>query len=179
MSVGPFASGKAILNTLVRLLPIALYSGSSVSALLFGDFRGTLLFVGFIINEAIAYGYRLILNGVYNPQCALLKTEEDYFVLPSPISQTVGFFFGFFMSEMYAKGAFYPSRFFVLLVVLILTIFSRVNVGCKSFLDALYCAFLGILLGVGWFNIVKEYYRHDFYKLDESSNVLSDFLKLE
>lgn len=179
MSIGPFASGKAILNTLVRLLPIALYSGSSVSALLFGDFRGTLLFVGFIINEAIAYGYRLILNGVYNPQCALLKTEEDYFVLPSPISQTVGFFFGFFMSEMYAKGAFYPSRFFVLLVVLILTIFSRVNVGCKLFLDALYCAFLGILLGVGWFNIVKEYYRRDFYKLDESSNVLSEFLKLE
>ena len=179
MSVGPFASGKAILNTLVRLLPIALYSGSSISALLFGDFRGTLLFVGFIINEAIAYGYRLILNGVYNPQCALLKTEEDYFVLPSPISQTIGFFFGFFMSEMYSQGAFYPSRFFVLLVVLILTIISRVNVGCKSFLDALYCAFLGILLGVGWFNIVKEYYRRDFYKLDESSNVLSEFLKLE
>jgi len=179
MSVSPFSSGKAILNTLVRLLPIALYSGSSVSALLFGDFRGTLLFVGFIINEAIAYGYRLILNGVYNPQCALLKTEEDYFVLPSPISQTLGFFFGFFMTEMYSQGVFYPSRFFVLLVVLILTIFSRVNVGCKSFLDALYCAFLGILLGVGWFNIVKEYYRRDFYKLEESSNVLSDFLKLD
>lgn len=179
MSVGPFASGKAILNTLVRLLPIALYSGSSVSALLFGDFRGTLLFVGFIINEVIAYGYRLILNGVYNPQCALLKTEDEWFVLPSPISQTVGFFFGFFMSEMYSQGAFYPSRFFILLVILILTIFSRVNVGCKSFLDALYCAFLGILLGVGWFNIVKEYYRRDFYKLDESSDVLSDFLKLE
>ena len=179
MTVSPFSSGKAILNTLVRLLPISLYSGSAMSALLFDDFRGTLLFVGFIINEAIAYGYRLILNGVYNPQCALLKTEEDYFVLPSPISQTIGFFFGFFMTEMYAQGVFYPSRFFVLLVVLILTIFSRVNVGCKSFLDALYCAFLGILLGVGWFNIVKEYYRRDFYKLEESSNVLSDFLKLD
>lgn len=178
MSISPFSTGKAILNTIVRLLPIALYSGSSISALLFGDFRGTLLFVGFIINEAIAYGYRLILQGVYNPQCALLKTEEDYFVLPSPITQTIGFFFGFFMTEMYSQGQFFPSRFFVLLVLLVLTIFSRINVGCKSFLDALYCAFLGILLGVGWYNIVKEYYRRDFYKLEETSSVLSDFLKL-
>ena len=177
MSVSPLNTGKAILNTIIRLLPIALYSGSSISSLLFGDFRGTLLFLGFIINEAIAYGYRLILQGVYNPQCSLLKTEDDYFVLPSPITQTVGFFFGFFITEMYAQGVFYPSRFFILLVVLIFTIFSRVNVGCKSFLDALYCACLGMLLGVGWFNIIKDYYRRDFYKLEDSSNVLADFFE--
>ena len=179
MFVSIFSSGKALLNTFVRLAPIALYSGSAISGLAFDDFRAIILFIGFIINEAIAYGYRMILKGVYNPQCALMKTEEDYFVLPSPISQTVGFFYGFLMSEMYSKGEFIPVRFFVMTTILGITIFSRINVGCKSFLDALYCALLGILLGVGYFNIIKEYYRRDFYKMTKTDTVLDDFFKLD
>lgn len=173
MSTSPFSAIKAITNTLVRVSPLGLYAGSAISGLVFEDFRATLLLLGFIINEAIAYGYKLILQGVYNPQCALMRTEEDYFVLPSSITQTVGFFYGFLLMDMYNQSTFSPWRFFILTVVLIITMFSRINIGCESFLDSIYCAVLGTLLGVGYFNIIKEYYRRDFYKAGATKSASS------
>ena len=47
MEVGFLTLIKAILNTIVRLLPLGFYSGSAMSALMFQDIRGTILFVGF------------------------------------------------------------------------------------------------------------------------------------
>jgi hypothetical protein len=175
-----FTAGKAIINTLVRLAPVALYTGSATSGLVFEDFRAVILLVGFILNEAIAYGYRIMFQGIYNPQCALMKTPDDYFVLPSPITQTIGFFAGFFLMDMYNNGVFAPMRFFFLCTILIVTIYSRINIGCKTLLEALYCAILGMILGVGYYNVIKEYYRRDFYKTDESTTTgsVSDFFNL-
>lgn len=177
--VNVFGVGTAILNTLVRLMPVGLYTGSAMSGLVFDDFRGTILFLGFLANEAIAYGYRMIFQSIYNPQCALMKTEDDYFVLPSPITQTAGFFFGFMMADMYAQDMFMPWRFFIMVTVMMLVIYSRVNVGCENVLDSVYCAMLGILLGVGYFNIVKDYYRASFYKVSSTVDTASDFFKLD
>lgn len=177
--VNVFGVGTAILNTIVRLIPVGLYTGSAMSGLVFDDFRGTILFLGFLANEAIAYGYRMIFQGIYNPQCALMKTEDDYFVLPSPITQTVGFFFGFMMADMYAQDMFMPWRFFIMVTVMMLVIYSRINVGCENVLDSVYCAMLGILLGVGYFNIVKDYYRANFYKVSSAVDTASDFFKLD
>lgn len=178
MSVNLFFSIKALINTCVRLIPIGLYTGSAISGLVFDDFRGALLLLGFIINEAIAMGYRMIMRGVYNPQCALTRTESDFFVLPSPITQTVGFFYGFYLTDMYYKGAFEPGRFFVMTVLLSITIFSRINVGCKSFVEALYCSVLGMILGMGYFNVIKHYYRPDFFRLENVDSAVDDFFKL-
>lgn len=172
--------GTVVLNTIVRIIPVGLYTGTAMSGLIFGDFRGTILFAGFMINEAISYGYRLILNGIYNPQCALMKTEEDYFVLPSPVTQTFGFFYGFLMAEMYNQGAFLPTKFFVLTVIMILIIYSRVNIGCESILDSIYCTLLGMILGMGYFQIVKDYYHQDFFKIDKNTeDIMADFFKLD
>ncbi len=179
-AVSLFSAGKAIINTLIRLAPVALYSGSVVSGVVFEDFRAVILLVGFILNEAIAYGYRMILQGIYNPQCALMKTADDYFVLPSPITQTVGFFTGFFLMQMYNDGVFLPARFFFLMAFVVVASYSRINVGCESFLESLYCVILGMILGVGYFNIIKDYYRRDFFKTTESTEAsdVSDFFKL-
>lgn len=179
MSSYMFAS-KAILNTLVRLSPIGLYSGSALSAFIFSDFRATLLFGGLMINEGIALGYRLILRGIYNPQCALLQNGDDYFVLPSPITQTIGFVIGFFIAKMFNDGEFLPIQFFTMFVIIAIVIFSRINVGCMDFLDAIYCAILGMVLGIGYFNLIKDYYRRDFYKIEASDEKdLANFFKIE
>ncbi len=167
-SLSAFSVGKAIINSLIRITPVALYTGSAVSGLVFEDFRASILLLGFVLNEAISYGYRMILQGVYNPQCALMKTDQDYFVLPSPICQTVAFFAGFMFSEMYARQEFLPGKTFFLIALIVLTIFSRVNVGCKSFLDALYTTLVGLVLGVFYFNVVKDYYRPDFFRAKAS-----------
>ena len=160
--------GMAFTNTLVRLMPVGLYTGSAIGGLLFSDTRGAILFAGFLINEAISYGYRMILQGIYNPQCALMKTDNDFFVLPSPITQTFGFFYGFIMSDMYNKGEFIPATFFFMTVMLLLVIYSRVNVGCKTMAEALYCSLLGMLLGAGYYYIIKDYYKADAIKLNIS-----------
>lgn len=180
-TISAISAGKAILNTIIRLTPIGLYSGSAMSAFLFNDFRATIVFAGLMLNEGIALGYRMIMKGIYNPQCALLQNEEDYFVLPSPITQTVGFLVGFFLAKMFNDGEFLPFRFFTMFVILLLTIFSRINVGCKGFPEAIYCALLGMILGVGYFNLIKDYYRRDFYKTDDTTDTqnLTDFFKLD
>lgn len=177
-TINIFFSVKALINTLVRMTPVGLYTGSALSGLVFDDFRGLLLLLGFILNEAIALGYRLIMRGVYNPQCALSRTDTDYFVLPSPITQTVGFFYGFYLMDMYNKGVFEPGRFFIMTIIVALTIFSRVNVGCKSFVEALYCTVLGMILGLGYYNAIKKYYKPDFYKLQSVDDTVDDFFRI-
>lgn len=167
-TINSFSVIKAIINSIVRISPVALYTGTAVSGLVFDDFRATILLFGFVIIEALSYGYRLILQGIYNPQCALMKTETDYFVLPSPITQTISFFAGFLFSEMYAKGVFNPGKTFGLVTIIVITIFSRINVGCETFLDSLFCTSIGLLLGVFYFTVIKDYYRSDFFRAEKS-----------
>jgi hypothetical protein len=180
--ISTFFISKALINTIIRLVPLSLYSGAIISGLVFDDFRAKLLFFGFVINEMISFGYRLILRGVSNPQCATLtNTGTDFFVLPSPITQTVGFFVGFMLMHMYSNNTFYPATFFVYMILIVLTVFSRVNIGCKSILEALYCLLLGLILGVGYYSIVKPYYKEKLFSTDEgnSDGVLNDFFKLD
>jgi hypothetical protein len=156
---------KLFINTGIRITPIGLYAGSAVSGAVFDDFRGVLLFAGFIGNELLALGYKMVLKGTTNPQCALTYSEGGTpFVLPSPISQTVGFFTGFFFMDMYFKNEFSPSKFFFLTILQILTIYSRVNVGCKTLLDAVFCSLIGMLTGVIYYNLIKDYYKADYLK---------------
>jgi hypothetical protein len=158
---------KIFINTTVRLMPIGLYSGSAMSGVVFQDFRGLLLFGGFLGNELISLGYRMILHGVVNPQCALTYSSEGSpFVLPSPITQTVGFFAGFFFMDMYYNNMFNYIEFFLLSLMLLITIYSRINVGCKTLLDSIYCALIGLLIGVIYYNLVKDYYKANYLAAD-------------
>ena len=154
---------KIFCNTAVRLSPIGLYTGSAMSGAVFQDFRGMLLFLGLLGNELISLGYRMILRGIVNPQCALTYSVEGIpFVLPSPITQTVGFFVGFFYMDMYYNNAFSPLQFFLLTMMLLITIYSRINIGCKTLLDSIYCALVGLLMGVIYYNLVQPYYKADY-----------------
>ena len=154
---------KILINTLVRLEPVGLYAGSAMSAVVFSDFRAVLLFVGFLGNELISLGYRMILRGAINPQCALLySSNNEPFVLPSPLCQTIGFFAGFFFMDMYYQNQFSTLKFFFLSALIFITMYSRVNVGCKTFIDAIYCTLVGLLIGVVYYNIIKDYYQANY-----------------
>ena len=167
MSLSFVDTFKIFINTLVRIVPIGLYTGSAMSGVVFQDFRGILLFCGFLGNELLGLGYRIVLHGVSNPQCALLYSQSGTpFVLPSPITQTVGFFAGFFCMDMYYRSMFSAMEFFILTFLMLITIFSRMNVGCKTLLDAVYCTLIGLLFGVVFYNIVQPYYKADYMSAD-------------
>lgn len=172
---------KIFINTLVRLAPLGLYAGSAMSGVTFEDFRGILLFCGFLGNELIALGYKMVLRGITNPQCALTYSEEGTpFVLPSPITQTIGFFAGFFYMDMYYNNEFSPMKFFLLTILLIITIYSRINVGCKTMLDAIYCALIGLLIGIVYYNLIKNYYKADYLKeeIKKADSSINNFFAL-
>lgn len=174
MEVNFFTLIKASINTLVRLCPIGLYAGSIMSSLIFNDFRGTLLFIGFIFNEIISLGYKMIFKALDNPQCAIFRSGENYLILPSPINQTIGFFVGFVLMDMYSSGVFSPVEFFSLLIILLISFWSRMNVGCSSFLDTLFSTSAGLLFGVGYYSIIVPYYKRDYTQnLPSSSTTLS------
>ena len=164
MSLSLIDTIKIFINTAVRITPVGLYAGAAMSGVVFNDFRGLLLFLGFLANELIGLGYKMVLRGVSNPQCALLYTETGTpFVLPSPISQTVGFFAGFFFMDMYYNNNFNAGKFLLLSILLLMTMYSRVNIGCKTLLDAVYCALIGLLIGVVYYSLIKDYYKADYW----------------
>lgn len=172
---------KIFVNTITRIEPIALYAGSAMSGVVFNDFRGLLLFIGFIGNELIGLGYKMVLRGVSNPQCALLYSESGVpFVLPSPISQTVGFFAGFFCMDMYYNNVFSPMKFFLLSIMLMMTIYSRINVGCKTLLDAIYCALIGLLSGGIYYSLIKDYYKADYLNttVTKANDAINNFFNI-
>jgi len=181
MSLSIIDTTKIFINTIVRIMPVALYTGSAMSGAVFQDFRGLLLFCGFLGNELLGLGYRMVLHGVSNPQCALTYSESGTpFVLPSPISQTVGFFAGFFFMDMYYNNTFSPTKFFILVILILITIYSRMNVGCKSLLDAVYCTLIGLLFGVVYYSLVESIYRADYLDktLTTASTEIDNFFKL-
>lgn len=160
----------SIVNTLVRLLPVALYTGTIVSNLVFDDFRANLLFIGFLVNEMLSFAYKFALKGTDKAECALLADPSNYYVLPSSITQTVGFFFGFILADVYFSNEFKSLKFIVLSILLALTVFSRVNVGCETTMNALIFACVGTGFGVIYYYIIKDYYKKniDEVELDTS-----------
>ena len=181
MSLSLFDVAKIFINTLVRLEPIGLYTGSLMAGVVFNDFRGLLLFLGFLGNELIGLGYKMVLRGVSNPQCALMYSESGTpFVLPSPITQTVGFFAGFFFMDMYYNNTFNPMKFFVLTIIIMITIYSRINVGCKTLLDTIYCTLIGLLTGVIYYSIIKDYYKADFLNetITQADSTINSFFSI-
>jgi hypothetical protein len=161
---------KTLINTLIRLVPIAFYTGSIISGFLFSDFRAVLLLCGFLVNEIFALGYRLMFRGEVNEQCALMMSLDGTpFVLPAPIIQTAGFLYGFILADMYYSNIFNPYKFSITTVVMLLAIYSRINIGCKTVLDALYCALVGIMIGVVYYSFIKDYYRADYLQPNGSS----------
>lgn len=181
MSLSAIDLIKICINTLVRIIPVGLYAGSAMSGVVFNDFRGMLLFGGFLANELIGLGYRMVLRGVPNPQCALLYSEGGSpFVLPSPITQTVGFFAGFFFMDMYYNNVFNAGKFIILTLLLFITMYSRINVGCKTLLDAVYCALIGLLSGVIYYAIIKDYYKADYWNttLTKANEQVNSFFSI-
>jgi hypothetical protein len=181
MSLSLFDVAKIFINTLVRLEPVGLYTGSLMAGVVFNDFRGLLLFLGFLGNELIGLGYKMVLRGVSNPQCALMYSESGTpFVLPSPITQTVGFFAGFFFMDMYYNNTFNPMKFFALTIIIMITIYSRINVGCKTLLDAIYCSLIGLLTGVVYYSIIKDYYKADYLNatITQADSTINSFFSI-
>lgn len=152
------STGRIIINTIVRVLPIGLYLATLLSSMMLDNKIAMILFFGQVINDAIGLCYRFILKPKGKLQCAIVRVGDLYYTMPAPHTQIVAFYFSFFMADMYYKGNFDSMKFLGLLSMVLVTIWSRMDVECKDMLDVVLAFSLGCGVGLGYYYIVREYY---------------------
>ena len=150
-----------IFNTMVKLLPFGLYLATIVESILFNDIRGFIVFIGLILNDFLNIAYNYLLEKEDNERCAIVRNmySEDYLVLPTTHTEYISFVGAFLITSMYFKKIFNYGTFMVFVVLISLTMFMRVSIGCKDFLDAFYGLLLGLFKGIVYYIIVKDFYE--------------------
>ena len=68
---------------------------------------------------------------------------------------------GFLLSSMFFKKVFYYSTFTIFTILIALTVWSRIAVGCKDILDAGYNLVFGLFRGIIYYILIKDYYEPD------------------
>ena len=151
-------TSRIIINTVVRVLPIGLYLATLLSSMLMDNKQGLILFFGQLINDLVGLCYRFIFKPKGKLQCAIVRVGDIYYTMPAPYVQVVAFYFSFFMVDMYYKNHFDAIKFVGLTVILLATIWSRLDVECKDMLDVILAFSLGCGIGLSYYFLVKEYY---------------------
>jgi hypothetical protein len=159
----PFNFLPSLLHTFAKMLPIGLYVSTLLESILFNDIRGFIIFLGFIINDLINIGYNYLLEKKPKKNCAIVRNflNDEFFELSTPHTQYISFVTGFILSSMFFKKVFYYSTFTIFSILVGLTIWSRISVGCKDILDAGYNLIFGLFRGIIYYIIVKDYYEPD------------------
>ena len=82
--------------------------------------------------------------------------------------------------DMYYHNNFNAGKFLLLSILLLMTMYSRVNIGCKTLLDAVYCALIGLLIGVVYYSLIKDYYKADYWNttLTQVDTSINNFFQI-
>jgi len=149
------------LHTFVKIMPVGLYLASFLESMLFNDIRGFLIFIGLLINDLINIGYNYMMKPKPNMNCAIIRNvyTDDFFSFATPHTQYISFITAFLMASMYFKKVFYYSTFFMFVVMIGLTIWSRITIGCKDILGAGFNLLFGAFRGIIFYIIVKDFYE--------------------
>ncbi len=151
-----------LINTSIKILPLGLYVATLIESLLFNDIRGFFIFLGLLLNDAINTGYNYLTGKKDNERCAIIRnmySEEAFYVLPTTHTEYITFVSAFLMSSMFFKKVFNYGVFVIFSVLVGLTMYNRVSIGCKDFLDAGYSFLMGVLKGVIYYVIIKDFYE--------------------
>lgn len=152
------SSAKIILNTIVRVLPIGLYLATLLSSVFFENDMAMVLFFGQLLNDLIGLSYRFILKPKGKIECAVVKVGDLFYTMPAPYIQIVAYYCSFFVADMYYNDKFNTTKFLGLLIMLMITIWSRLDVQCKTMIDVALAFALGTTIGLVYYFMVKEYY---------------------
>ena len=65
------------------------------------------------------------------------------------------------MADMYYNDRFNTMRFLALLTILLITVWSRLDVGCVNMMDVMLGLTMGFGIGVAYYLMFKDYYLGD------------------
>ena len=155
---------KAILHTFIRILPLGLYSFAYLQSAVFKDARGGLILLGLILNDIVGYLYKTYFNFVPNDNCAIfgnVAQNETLGFLPNAHEEVIAFFTAFIFSNMWDEFTFDLIPFVFLIILCLLTGWSRVSIGCSTFRDVLFHLVTGMILGIIYYFFVGGYYMKE------------------
>lgn len=152
-----------LIHTFVRFLPLGFYFFTYLSTALFKDLRSAILMMGLVLNDIIGFLYKKYAKITPNAPCAIFgkvdnKTEIGF--LPNPHTEVVSFVASFFYSDMYYKSKFDVMPFSFITIMLFITIWSRITIGCKKMKDVLFNLVFGSVRGILFYYFVSKYYLH-------------------
>jgi hypothetical protein len=151
-----------LLHTFVRFLPLGLYFFTYLSSALYKDLRSAYLLIGLVINDLIGYVYKKYAKITPNAACAIfgkVSDKSELGFLPNPHTEIMSFVASFFYSDMYYKGGIDSVPFIFVTGMLLLTIWSRITIGCKQVKDVVFNIIFGMVRGVIFYYIISEYYQ--------------------
>lgn len=155
---------KGILNTFVRIMPLGLYFFTYFSLTLFGDLRAGVILLGMILNEMFGYAYKRYSNVIYPKECAVFGSETASLkvgFLNNTHIEIICFIAAFFFSDMWMKDTMDWFRFNFLLFMIIVTIWSRMSIGCQNDLqNVIFNVLFGMILGGLYYYFFSEYYTN-------------------
>ena len=150
---------KGSINTLVRIIPLSLYMGSIMSTFIFDNKKALIILLGFIFIELMSFGYNSFNKSITSPNCAMVRSENQNLALPAPIPLSVGFFVSFIITDMIDTKNFKPLKFYLLIMLLLITVWSRINVGCHSIIESIIASLIGVTLGMAYSKLIKDKYQ--------------------
>lgn len=163
----------ALIHTFVKFLPLGIYSFTYLSAALFKDKRTAFILLGLLINDTLGFLLKKYFKFEDNENCAIFssKTEGTALgILPNAHSEVVAFLSAFFFSDMWKNSKIDPIPFTFLIVLLIVTAWSRITIGCKTFKDVVFNVALGGFFGVLYYYLIHKKYQQA--KDEQSENKL-------
>jgi hypothetical protein len=150
-----------LLHTLVRFLPLGVYFFAYFSSAIYKDIRSAILLIGLIVNDLVGYLYKRYSSFSPNENCAVFDksdNESELGFLPNSHTEFISFISTFYFTDMYYKENLDVIPFTSLIVMIFLTVWSRVTIKCEKFNDIVFNLIFGIIWGLIFYYFVKDYY---------------------
>lgn len=152
----------SLVHTFIRFLPLSLYSFTYLSIALYKDLRSAVLLLGLILNDIVGMIYNK-----YRPDpkpaasCAIFQKKEDNTLgfVPNSHVEIVSFVGSVFISDMRSKGKIDIIPFWFLIALLVITIWSRINIGCEDLKMSMFNVIFGAIRGIIFYFFFSKYYK--------------------
>ena len=153
---------KTLLTSFIKLMPIGLYFFTYFSLIIFKDLRAGVLLLGLVLNELFGYAYIKYSNTVRNAECVIFGNDamdRAFGFINNTHIEIISFVAAFFVSDMWYKESMNWFMFNFLLAMIILTIWSRMSVGCINDLTSvIFNVLFGFILGGLFYYFFSETY---------------------
>ena len=150
---------KSIIHTFVRFMPFGIYFFTYFSIILFKDLRSALILLGLVINDILNYLYKRYYKVMDNLNCSVIGKPDGTPAPPLPTSHTqyLAFIFSIFLSSNINKSDTNPVSLIFLFIMIILTAWSRISIGCvQNIKSIIYDIIFGLFKGGIYFYFISN-----------------------